>query len=75
MAVMAMVKTCQCPNTNYLPNMATLGLRKNSMEMTTKFTLPMGPMEQMGIQLVNLSMQVMATTSLTWAMTGKQPTV
>ena len=65
-----MVKTGPYLNLTRSYNTATQGLRKNSMEMTTKFTSPMEPTEQTVIPLVKESLQVMAMTSLTLATTG-----
>ena len=45
MAAMVLARTRQYLNLTVPFNMATLGLRKNFMEMTTKSTLPMEPME------------------------------
>ena len=45
-AAMVLTRTHRYLNLTLPFNMATLGLRKNFMEMTTKSTLPMEPLEQ-----------------------------
>ena len=51
MAAMVLARTRRYLNLTVAFNMATLGLRKNFMEMTTKSTLPMEPMEQWDLLL------------------------
>ena len=70
MAAMVMTRNCRYLNLTSSFNTATLGLRRNFMEMTTKSTLPMEPMEQMHMVLPTKFGQVMAMISLTLETTG-----
>ena len=72
MAVMAMIKNCQCLNLMRPYNTATLGLRKNSMAMTIKSTSLMELTETMNMSMAKQFGQVTAMTSLTLAMTGME---